>query len=400
MQIIQKLIFSQQRRFIEFLAVICLFPLGNFIGETFNWMWESRTVTAVIYFAFNRAYLFCLLVAHFLKSYLFASCVCIPQATAASWADQFFRSFPFIRYSAICGLYAHSPDRWESRLQSDDFLGNCVSSVRAFHTNTVFAALYTAMTASDLVSVVKFWFFIDSADQFAFLAVIFIVSGIIWCSVTNCIVKGVKLYLYARFLEGIEVISAITPSGTNDRYVTLPDVERRQHFLDLGLHFQIKKARLYLRIGISNHCDIFIDWSLARFFLEHHSHDVGILYQHAICSVFPMREAPSGILLQPRCQQPRAERRQPVPALRSPADQGIAATFRLIYDHRKACQDAVAVAGRYLCGAQFLAIYAEGSVRIVPRPVADFVDERIVPRNDREVAEQLPSVRRVLDVPG
>jgi hypothetical protein len=58
-----------------------------------------------------------------------------------------------------------------------------------FRMSTLFAALYTAMTASDLVTVVKFWFFIDSAYEFAVLTVVVIVSGIIWRSVTNRIVK-------------------------------------------------------------------------------------------------------------------------------------------------------------------------------------------------------------------
>jgi hypothetical protein len=62
-----------------------------------------------------------------------------------------------------------------------------------FHTNTVVAALCTAVAASALIAVLKFWFLIDRGYQFAVLAVIFIVSGIIWCSVTNCIVNGLKL---------------------------------------------------------------------------------------------------------------------------------------------------------------------------------------------------------------
>jgi hypothetical protein len=78
---------------------------------------------------------------------------------------------------------------------------------------------------------VKLWFFIDPAYQIAVLAVIFIVSGIIWGSVTNRIVK---LDLFAASLEGIEVTPAATPSATNDHYVTLHDAERRQQFLDLG----------------------------------------------------------------------------------------------------------------------------------------------------------------------
>jgi hypothetical protein len=80
-------------------------------------------------------------------------------------------------------------------------------------------------------------------------------------------------------LKGIEFTPVATSSGTNDRNVTLHDMERRQCFLDLGLHLQIKKVWLYLCIGISNHCDLFIDWSLARFLLEYYSHDVGMLCQ-------------------------------------------------------------------------------------------------------------------------
>jgi hypothetical protein len=98
-------------------------------------------------------------------------------------------------------------------------------------------------------------------------------------------------------VEGIEVTPAVTPSGRNERYVTVHDVERPEPFLDLGLHLQMTTAALYLRIGISTHCDLFLDWSLVRFFLGYYSHHVGILCQVTQCvGYFPCERLLPGYL--------------------------------------------------------------------------------------------------------
>jgi hypothetical protein len=78
MLILQGLIYAQQRRFIrwtiyvtrffiEFIPMICLFPLGNYIGETFQWMCQSLSALSIVYFALNMIYLACFIFAHYLE---------------------------------------------------------------------------------------------------------------------------------------------------------------------------------------------------------------------------------------------------------------------------------------------------------------------------------------------
>jgi hypothetical protein len=169
--IIHGLISSQQRRstlclakfFIEFISVLFLFPLENFIGERLHGMCESLTVTFVISFAFNIVYSACFLFARYMQSDWFALSVYIPQPTRTRWEVRFH--FCFLIGASISPLFACVIQQfadWRRTfligakvLQFDDLLGDAASSVCAFLQEDIG-------------------------------------SGIIWRSVTNCIAKGVK----------------------------------------------------------------------------------------------------------------------------------------------------------------------------------------------------------------
>jgi hypothetical protein len=232
MLILQALIFNQQRRFIrwtlyltrffiEFLPVICVFPLGNFIGETFHWMCESMSSMAIIYFAFNLIYLGCFLFAHYLESYLFASSVYISNATTSCW-DAFFH-FHFIIGAALFPVMAYIVMQFADWLRVVLIILKMAFNVLIcyettflpfihFHTNTLAAALYTAMIVSDFIALLRYFMTIGMNYQLIALVGTFLVSALIWRRVSNSSVDRVNHNLSRSTIEGIEVTPAATPA--------------------------------------------------------------------------------------------------------------------------------------------------------------------------------------------
>ena len=308
--IVQSLMYMKNRRFtkwllylsrffIEFIPIICLVPLGNFIGENLHVLIQSHPTYSIIYFVFNLIYLCCFLFAHYIMSYLFACSSYISTAPIAWWGGPFYfifmvgiSLFPLVMYILlsftdwmitillIIKLFFNTYICWRTT-----FL-----PFVHYHTNTYVASLFTSLFPLDILAIIDYNG-IEIATHWKILAwfVVFVVSFIIWRLVTNAIHKKVKYNLSLEALEGIEPTEfAGAPTvASKDQYIFLSDPVKRQHFLNLKLNNSKLKAELYMRIGIANQSALFLDWSLAKFLAEFQNSNYMIALITQFISYFP-----------------------------------------------------------------------------------------------------------------
>ncbi|OHT12680.1 Adenylate and Guanylate cyclase catalytic domain containing protein [Tritrichomonas foetus] len=296
MLIIQALIYQKQRRFIrwtvyltrffiEFIPIICLCPLGNFIGQNFDHVINYDEIYSIIFLAFNMIYLCCFLFAHYLMSYLFANTTFISTALTACWSGSFH--FIYIVGVSVFPLLAYVVQVFASwmvivviilKLVFNFYI--CFNTTFLpfvhYHTNTIIAALFTGLFPLDIISLVQYLGIkIGTEWKILSFVVVFIVSFFIWRLVTNSIVKKVRLNLSSSILEDIEVTDkaeiAVNQGSKSEQIIYLTDTTKRQHYMNLGIHRSRNKAELYMRIGISNQCQLFLDWSLSKFSCEFHN---------------------------------------------------------------------------------------------------------------------------------
>ncbi|OHT14492.1 Adenylate and Guanylate cyclase catalytic domain containing protein [Tritrichomonas foetus] len=307
--IIQGLIYHNQRRFIkwtlfltrffiEFIPIICLCPLGNFIGQNIYVMIRERATYSIIYFVFNLIYLCCFLFAHYLMSYLFAASTYISTAPTACWSGTFH--FIYIVGVSLFPLFAYilqSFANWMNdvliviKIAFNFFImwNTTFLPFVNYHTNTIIASLFTALVPLDIMALIHYNGVVI-ATHWKFLAFIVVFAGSfgIWRLLTNFIVRKVKKNLSRSALEGVEPSEeADPPAATSRDYLVLTDVVERQHYLNLQLHKSELKAELYLRIGISTQCSLFLDWSLMKFIAEYHNNNRMLSLITQYLSYFP-----------------------------------------------------------------------------------------------------------------
>jgi hypothetical protein len=61
----------------------------------------------------------------------------------------------------------------------------------------------------------------------------------------------------------------------------------QNHFKTLGIHKSFHIASQYLYVGIANHCDAFLDWSLLKFVAEYFNHVDVLSFCAQILCYFP-----------------------------------------------------------------------------------------------------------------
>jgi hypothetical protein len=68
---------------------------------------------------------------------------------------------------------------------------------------------------------------------------------------------------------------------------SMSDDEKFERFRDLGIGKDARRARGYLLVGLRDGCDMFLDWSLLRFVLQHHEKPDMLAYCLRFVAYFP-----------------------------------------------------------------------------------------------------------------
>ncbi|OHT14623.1 Adenylate and Guanylate cyclase catalytic domain containing protein [Tritrichomonas foetus] len=286
------------RLYIEFIPTIIIPPLTNFIGETFSVMIDSKNIASIIFFILGLIYLACFLLGHYLYSYLFAASVYISTAPTACWSGPFYFTaiiiscFPLFSYIFLVFASWMVYVLFVAKIVINIYIcfGTIYLPYIHYHTNTIFAALFTSISVVDIMCLLNYaGFYLDDLFIAIVFIVLFIVSGGIWYAVTNRIITRV-----VRHLNDIDALNELEDTDDVQTYhisadreskmagiINLTDEKVRQLFIHFNMHKSQKRCELYLRIGLSRHCKLFLDWTLARFTAEYHnnSYIIGMITQ-------------------------------------------------------------------------------------------------------------------------
>ena len=298
MLIFQLASFAKTRRFVkwtlyitrflfEFVPIACMIPLGNFVGQSLHVILNTGSTISIVYFVMGIIYLGLFMFAHYLQSFLWARSTYITNSPVSCWSGFVNFIFPVgVGFSALLAWVVQAFTSWMmvvllvGRVLFDIFI--CYQSTFLpfiqYNTNTLLATLFTAQMALNVLGVIKFWVKFDAMYCVIVMAVAIIIGAIAWSRVTAAILKKVKSRLHPSALEGIEATSDAMPNNQGgDQYMVLQDPQKRQLYLDCGIHRSAKRAELYLRIGLTNCCPLFYDWSLAKFVSEYYSNDADLI---------------------------------------------------------------------------------------------------------------------------
>ncbi|OHS96029.1 Adenylate and Guanylate cyclase catalytic domain containing protein [Tritrichomonas foetus] len=292
------------RFFIEFVPMFCMIPLGNFIGQNINMMMNGLPLYSIIFFVFNLIYMACFLFAYYLYCYLFSSSVYISTAPTACWSGPFYfysivgiSLFPLVVYIFLLFADWMIYILFAIKICFNVFV--CSQTIYlpfvSSHANTLYAALFTAVCPLDILCLIQYiGYNVDNLYKVIVFIGSFIIAFLVWRGVTNGIVKKVVRNLGDVNLEDIEPSedAMIDDLRINaDRFskiLYLTDPKVRQYYMNLNLHKNQTKSELYLRIGLVNHCPMFLDWSLPRFTAEfHHNSRMVSMVTHLI-TFFPV----------------------------------------------------------------------------------------------------------------
>lgn len=294
----QQLTYAKTRRFVkwtlyvtralfEFVPILCLVPLGNFVGQSFNVLLETKSTLSIVYFVMGIIYFILFIFAQYLQTYLWSRSTYITNSPTSCWDGFVMFIFPVAGgfFSMLAWVVQAFTD-WMSvvliafKVLFDLYL--CYESTYLpfvqYHTNTLLATLYTTQFGLDIIGIVKYFVQVDPLYSIIVMFILIIGSAIVWMFVTKAIVKKVKSRLDLSALEDVEATSDAMPvTQGGDQYIALQDAQRRQLFLNCKIQSSAKRAELYMRIGLTNCCPLFYDWSLAKFISEFYANNTALI---------------------------------------------------------------------------------------------------------------------------
>ena len=307
--VVQAIIYSNNRRFIkwtlyptrfiiEFLPLIMLAPMGNNFGTLFDDVVHSPSTIQIVFFVFTTLYMAFIILVHYVVSMFFAVSPYVSQAPTASWSGSFYFSFTIgIPIFAMLAKVIILFNKWFVMV----FVGakvvyNIIMIWRAWYLplvhvpiNAVVMVIFTIVTGMDALTLVRIY-----GIMFPYWAYFAVIGGCVFLGVPTfyCItmkrVGKIKKDLQLSALEQVEGLDdEQCPNRVPGQNSMLQDPDRRALYTKYGLDRSESKCQLYTRIGIAEHSDLFLDWSLFKFAGEFHPTKTILANITQFLSLFP-----------------------------------------------------------------------------------------------------------------
>ncbi|OHT00099.1 Adenylate and Guanylate cyclase catalytic domain containing protein [Tritrichomonas foetus] len=299
----QLVFFSHHRRFIrwtlyptritiEFLPLLFICPMGYLVGDLFASVIKGTSTFRVITFVLAIIYTIFISFMHYVTAFLFASSPYISSAPTSSWSGSFYFIFTInygvwpilsgvitifdVYYSIIIILL---------KLAVSVYLLIRLKTLPLVQvqTNAIVYAIILGHSSLDVLTIVRL--FGVNIDYMYLLIVefsLFFISLLIAKKIYSLMQIKLKANLSHKALENVtndpealqgnepnnpSNINPVTGRPTNMN-VYCQDEKRRYLFKSYGIDQASRKAEMYMRMGLAEHADLFIDWSLIKYVAE------------------------------------------------------------------------------------------------------------------------------------
>ena len=279
--------------FFEVLVTVSFTPSIRYTGSALYRIIENPTSLNVVEFIVSAI---CMIIISILF-YFHVKFICmtpyLSMATTVAWNGNF--TFMFISLTAFSQFFPYFFRMFDFYITSIWIIIRFVFDIYIVYrsrympfvhtkTNSLLSALYVAMAALDLACFASYTFKFK-IPNLAFLIGMFGLLLIFLVIMTIIYHKTIK-----RISEFLNVVIE-----TN--------AEKDEHFDSKHLYKDAQLCELYMRVGLSQHCRLFLDWSLVKYVVEAHPQSTISCLRYI--SFFPSETRLSRQLLSKACKMNR-----------------------------------------------------------------------------------------------
>ncbi|OHT07620.1 Adenylate and Guanylate cyclase catalytic domain containing protein [Tritrichomonas foetus] len=306
--VFQLIIYSQNRRFIrwtlfptrfiiEFAPLIMICPVGLYLGELFLKVVYEKTTLAITCFVFGLIYMAFIVFIQYVFSFIFSASPYISTAPTATWSGSFYfvLTANFGLWPLLSGILSIFADYYSMVLIALKLAVNVYMFIRLktipivqISINAVICGIFTVTSVLDVVSLVRLCGVkIDYMYDLIITVSVLLVSVVIFKFIFTRLLIRLKKQLSYSALEKIpdeevpidadqyqnpnQLDNSVLNSGrgnNNPASISLSDAKKRYLFQLYGIDKSAVRAQMYMRIGLAEHADLFIDWSLVKYVAE------------------------------------------------------------------------------------------------------------------------------------
>ncbi|OHS99460.1 Adenylate and Guanylate cyclase catalytic domain containing protein [Tritrichomonas foetus] len=287
------------RFFLEFVPLILICPLSLYVGSLFKAIISEPTTTAIVFFAFGIFYSIILLFIQVVFSYIFSSTSYISTAPTSSWDGSYYISItvPQFIWNIGCCVISIFANYYTIIFICFKIIFTVFMVYRAFFFPLVHIKITSACTAAfiggsglDIIAILRLLgleirYYIDFITFFSLMILSTVIMEII---LKRTMIKA-KKNLSENILYKIEVdedeLAAMQPNSS--KMTTCQDSKKRYLFSQLKIDRYQAYAKFYLRVGLAEHCDFLLDWSLIKYIIEFHDSASILCFITQVISYFP-----------------------------------------------------------------------------------------------------------------
>ncbi|EAY19483.1 Adenylate and Guanylate cyclase catalytic domain containing protein [Trichomonas vaginalis G3] len=289
---------SLSRTCFDIIPILLLMPISLFLGGCLKYTIKETKTYHVVFLVVSTIYYFFLIFVSYLQSYFSATLPYIPPSLLTCWSGSthFMLTLVPSVFLIISYIIDFFPKYFMTILIVLSMVFNIYMVIRLFHfpfshihMNAIFASLYIAI---NIPTILKLCYQYGIQIRYYVILSVSIGSVIIITLVLNYIfkkrIKNISYKLSFQALDDMgEIDTTIPYNRVDSNLVVLRDDKMRVHFHKLGLDRSAMKCETYLRVGIANRCQLFLNWSLSKFTGEFHKtpHMVSLITQ--MLSFFP-----------------------------------------------------------------------------------------------------------------
>ena len=313
--IIEFVIYSKTRRFIiwtlyiarfavEFIPMIVVIPMGNFLGCLFVELTSNPSTTEIVFFVLTILFWILMLLCLFLNSMFASSTTFIPPTPMACWNGSI--SFGLTASLALFTFISYVFEIFDDWIEILLTILKIAYSVYLIYettmmpfirvtTNVLVAGSITATVLLDILAIVQLCGPVIPYYAHIIVAIVgLIVASIAWHFIQKKMYNDVMKKLSSKRLEEQEDEENLEPmeeqkgaSAGPAQVIYLQDHKRKNLMIKYGLDKSMKKCEYYIRVGIAQRCDLFLDWTLLKFMAEYHDNAHSYCFITLILSFFP-----------------------------------------------------------------------------------------------------------------
>ena len=269
------------RFFFEFVPLLFLCPLGNLLGIFFKKLVEEQSAVNILLFIVTLLVYVLVIVAHYITSFFQAVSVYIPNCPTACWNGSLY--FLGVTTLSVFVFLSYVLDYFASYLYYILFIlrgGLLIKIAIVFYyfpflyeyMNPLFCSIFMALAVWDVIGIiVTAGVSINYLIQFIIFIACLLVISVINLIVFKLRRKKVAKELKMQTVIDLEPTDPLAKVVADNKTIECADPSVRQHFINCKIHTSEKRASMYMRVGIAEMSDLFINWSLLKFIAEFHS---------------------------------------------------------------------------------------------------------------------------------